>query len=141
MTGIEYDLDMDEMTVHGQKVQLLSISIALEAFINFISNRPTNPILVGHNIVRFDNPILRNAAANCGQLELLENSVNLCIDTLQAFRSKYPGLKSYKQQRLVSMFIGVHYKAHDAIQDTIHLKMLFEQKFRLDEMMEYATRF
>ena len=141
MTGIEYDLDMDEMTVHGQKVQLMSISSALEAFINFISNRPTNPILVGHNIVRFDNPILRNAAANCGQLELLENSVNLCIDTLQAFRSKYPGLKSYKQQRLVSMFFGMHYQAHDAIKDTIHLKMLFEQKFRLGDMMEYATRF
>ena len=56
MTGIEYDLDMDEMTVHGQKVQLMSISNASEAFINFISNRPTNPVLVGHNIVRFDNP-------------------------------------------------------------------------------------
>ena len=37
MTGIEYDHDMDEMTVHSPKVQLMSISSALKASINLIS--------------------------------------------------------------------------------------------------------
>ena len=38
MTGIEYDHDMDKMTVHRPKMQLLSISSALKASINLICN-------------------------------------------------------------------------------------------------------
>ena len=38
VTGIEYDHDMDKMTVHRPKMQLLSISSALKASINLICN-------------------------------------------------------------------------------------------------------
>lgn len=129
------------MTKDDVLVDTMHIRTALQDFITFLRNRACQPILVGHNIIRFDNPRLRNAANNCGLLGELNEAVKRCIDTYEVFRGEYRNLASYKQENLVARYLHETYEAHGAVADATILKKLVEAKLDSEQLGKYVRNF
>lgn len=105
---------------------------ALTDFLQFISALSKKPILLGHNIKRFDCHVLYN------QLHLHNMWQEFCshicgfIDTLELFKYVYPGLASYKQTFLVEKLLSETYDAHNAIDDSKVLYKLVLEKANIN---------
>ncbi|XP_068595863.1 uncharacterized protein [Brachionichthys hirsutus] len=112
--------------LHRQLVLTNSLREVLVSFIAFLQMLG-RPLIVGHNIRRFDCPLL---ARDLDQLNLradFESSVSGCVDTLPLAREvlKDRCLRSFRQEKLVGELLGVDYKAHDALEDVRALQALF----------------
>jgi len=126
---------------NGEELSSVGIGEAISEFIDFIENHDYPAVLVGHNIIRFDNRILLGAARNVGMEMKLRGSVNSCIDTLVMFRKIYPDRKSNSLNNLVADYLGCDYDAHNAIADAEVLKRLVEQQFSSEQLRQQLAPF
>ncbi|KAM9753729.1 maternal protein exuperantia-2-like [Menidia menidia] len=111
---------------HHRPVLTNSLREVLVSFIAFLQMLG-RPLLVGHNIRRFDCPVIVRVLEEFDLREKFELSVSGCVDTLPLAREmlKHRGLKSFGQEALVSELLGLNYKAHDALGDVRALQTLY----------------
>ncbi|XP_067951668.1 uncharacterized protein [Watersipora subatra] len=105
-------------------------------FAEFIQKQGYQCILIGHNIAKYDNPILRAEAQRVNLLQTFQGLVYGYIDTLEVFHYERPGLKSYKQSELVNYYLGRGYDAHEAVADVTILKDLIDKEFKDKSVLE-----
>ncbi|XP_052067585.1 uncharacterized protein LOC127706898 isoform X2 [Mytilus californianus] len=91
---------------------------ALTDFITFLSEFSCKPILVGHNIKRFDCHILYNALRFYNMYSEFCSHIIGFVDSLDVFKHVVPGLASYSQTSLVDTLLDETYAAHNALEDT-----------------------
>ncbi|XP_040019829.2 uncharacterized protein LOC120809809 [Gasterosteus aculeatus] len=102
---------------------LREVLVAFIAFLRMLGR----PLVLGHNIRRFDCPLLARAL---DQLDLgvqFRSAVSGCVDTLPLAREtlKDRGLQSFRQTDLVRELLGADYEAHDALEDVRALQALY----------------
>ncbi|XP_070687629.1 three prime repair exonuclease 4 [Pempheris klunzingeri] len=137
--------------LHRQLVPTNSLREVLVSFIAFL-HMLGRPLVIGHNIRRFDCPVLARALDELDLRAEFESSVSGCVDTLPLAREmlKDHGLQSFRQENLVRELLGVNYKAHDALEDVRALQALYSvlqptpelicrHKFTLDTMENKAA--
>ncbi|KAM4619164.1 protein PML-like [Polymixia lowei] len=112
--------------LHRQPVLTNSLREVLVSFIAFL-RMLGQPILVGHNIRRFDCPVLARALDDVDLRGEFQSAVSSCLDTLPVTREMFKdcSLQSFRQENLVGEILGVDYKAHDALEDVRALQMLY----------------
>ncbi|KAK5866984.1 hypothetical protein PBY51_011511 [Eleginops maclovinus] len=112
--------------LHRQPVFTNSLREVLVSFIAFLQMLG-RPLVIGHNIRRFDCPLLARALDELDLRAEFEAAVSGCVDTLPLAREmlKERGLKSFRQENLVMELLGVNYKAHDALEDVRALQALY----------------
>ncbi|XP_028286233.1 three prime repair exonuclease 4 isoform X1 [Parambassis ranga] len=112
--------------LHRQLVLTNSLREVLVAFIAFL-HMLGRPLLIGHNIRRFDCPLLVRALDELNLRAEFEASISGCVDTLPLAREilKDHGLQSFRQENLVRGLLGINYKAHDALEDVRALQTLY----------------
>ncbi|KAM8860809.1 three prime repair exonuclease 4 [Synchiropus picturatus] len=109
-----------------QPVLTNSLREVLVSFIVFLQMLG-RPLLLGHNICRFDCPVLSRALDEVDLRCEFLSSVSGFVDTLPLAREmlKERGLHCFRQERLVEELLGVRYKAHDALEDVQALQALY----------------
>lgn len=112
--------------LHRQLVLTNSLREVLVSFIAFLQMLE-RPLVIGHNIRRFDCPLLARALDELDLRAEFESSVSGCVDTLPLAREmlKDSCLQSFRQENLVRELLGVNYKAHDALEDVRALQALY----------------
>lgn len=112
--------------LHRQLVLTNSLREVLVSFIAFLQMLG-RPLVIGHNIRRFDCPLLARALDELDLRAEFESSVSGYVDTLPLAREmlKDRGLQSFRQENLVRELLGVNYKAHDALEDVRALQALY----------------
>uniref|UniRef100_A0A3Q3XLR0 exodeoxyribonuclease III n=1 Tax=Mola mola TaxID=94237 RepID=A0A3Q3XLR0_MOLML len=112
--------------LHQRPVLTNSLREVLVSFLAFL-RMLGHPLVVGHNIRRFDCPLLARALGELGLRAQFDSSVSGCVDTLSLAREllKGRGLQSFRQENLVRELLGVDYKAHDALEDVRALQALY----------------
>ena len=119
----------DTLRYHGQKVDVVPIEQALQEFGTYLSTIG-QPILVGHNIQRFDCLVLMRKLMKYNLLEQYSDTVVGCLDTLRLARRliSHEEVENFKQATLVKTFLqGVEYQAHNALSDCRVLSLLYAQ--------------
>ncbi|XP_044048664.1 three prime repair exonuclease 4 [Siniperca chuatsi] len=132
--------------LHRQLVLTNSLREVLVSFIAFLQMLGC-PLVIGHNIRRFDCPLLARALDELDLRAEFESSVSGYVDTLPLAREmlKDRRLQSFRQENLVRELLGVNYKAHDALEDVRALQalykalqptpeLIFRHRFTLDTM-------
>ncbi|XP_076589649.1 protein PML-like [Chaetodon auriga] len=112
--------------LHRQLVLTNSLREVLVSFIAFL-RMLGRPLVIGHNIRRFDCPLLARALDELDLRADFDSSVSGCVDTLPLARELLKGrcLQSFRQENLVRELLGVSYKAHDALEDVRALQALY----------------
>ncbi|XP_071399216.1 three prime repair exonuclease 4 [Centroberyx affinis] len=112
--------------LHRRLVLTNSLREVLVSFIAFL-RMLGRPLLIGHNIRRFDCPLLARALDELDLRAEFRSSVSGCLDTLPLSREmlKDHGLQSFRQENLVREVLGLTYKAHDALEDVRALQTLY----------------
>nr|XP_034331420.1 uncharacterized protein LOC117680512 isoform X2 [Crassostrea gigas] len=123
VTGLK--LNNGALYHNERKVNAISISSALESFLSFIEKQAC-VILVGHNIKSFDVHVLFHALDSCSLLDRMAHCVQGFLDTKYLFKLVHPSLCSYRQQHLSDVLLQCTYNAHDAVEDVLMLKRLFD---------------
>lgn len=85
VTGIRFSSNDNQMFCKGQRVETVNVHAALLDFIEFLKGFE-NPVLVGHNIISFDIPVLLHKLSEFHLLNEFLSTVHLCIDTLKLSR-------------------------------------------------------
>lgn len=113
--------------LHRRPVLTNSLREVLVSFIAFL-RMLGRPLVVGHNIRRFDCPVLARALDELALRTEFQSTVSGCVDTLPLAREmlKDHGLQSFRQENLVREILGVDYKAHDALEDVRSLQLLYD---------------
>ncbi|XP_039990196.1 protein PML-like [Xiphias gladius] len=113
--------------LHRRLVLTNSLREVLVSFIAFL-RMLGRPLVVGHNIRRFDCTLLARALDEMDLRAEFESSVSGCVDTLPLAREMLRGrcLRSFRQENLVRELLGVSYKAHDALEDVRTLRALYD---------------
>ncbi|XP_061168632.1 uncharacterized protein LOC133177736 [Saccostrea echinata] len=117
------------MYLNGEEVNSINIHHALLDFLDFLKSKKC-PVLVGHNIISYDIPILLKLLEEFGLLASFLQLICGCIDTLKLARKVFPKsqINNYKQTTLVKTFLGFEYDSHNALEDVKSLHRLFEEK-------------
>ncbi|XP_054476680.1 protein PML-like [Anoplopoma fimbria] len=112
--------------LHRQLVLTNSLREVLVSFIAFL-RMLGRPLVLGHNIRRFDCRLLVRALDELDLRVEFESAVSGYIDTLPLSREllKDSGIQSFRQTNLVAELLGVDYKAHDALEDVRALQALY----------------
>lgn len=112
--------------LHHRLVRTNTLREVLISFIAFL-RMLDRPLIVGHNIRRFDGPLLARVLDELDLREQFDSTVSGCVDTLPLAREILQGrcLQSFRQEYLVRELLGVNYKAHDALQDVWTLQALY----------------
>ena len=115
-----------KLYLHRKPVLTNSLREVLIAFIAFLRMLQW-PLVIGHNIRRFDCRVLARALDECDLRTEFVSVISGCLDTLPLAREllKDAGLQSFCQEALVRTILGVSYKAHDALEDVSALQMLY----------------
>lgn len=124
---------MTGFRVHRRRLylgrQLVATNSLREVLVSFIAFLRTlhHPLIVGHNIRRFDGPLLARVLDQLDLRRRFESSVTGWVDTLGLAREMLRGrkLQNFRQETLVRELLGVDYRAHDALQDVRALQALF----------------
>ncbi|XP_056137162.1 three prime repair exonuclease 4 [Lampris incognitus] len=112
--------------LHRQPVLTNSLREILVSFMAFL-RMLGRPLLIGHNITRFDCPVLVRALNKLDLLAEFQSAISGCLDTLPLTREmlKDCSVQSFRQENLVNAILGVKYKAHNALEDVRALQMLY----------------
>ncbi|XP_061168272.1 uncharacterized protein LOC133177209 [Saccostrea echinata] len=142
ITGLKYDFDLGCMFSLGREVECVDIRLGLLKMIEYLSKREKT-ILVGHNILSFDIPILCKTLQVHNLLQEFLLHVHACLDTLRLARKLFSKetVGNYKQQTLVQVLLGKSYQAHDALADVKTLHELFVSKFTFRETDAFPFNF
>ncbi|CAL8323183.1 unnamed protein product [Gadus morhua 'NCC'] len=102
---------------------LKDVFLSFMAFLRMLGR----PILIGHNIRRFDCPVLLRALDELDLRVEFQSIITGCLDTLPLARDicKDNGYKSFRQENLVRELLGVDYDAHNALEDVRSLQALY----------------
>ena len=102
---------------------LKELVLSFMAFLRMLGR----PILIGHNIRRFDCPVLLRALDELDLRVEFQSTITGCLDTLPLAKDicKDNGLQSFKQENLVRELLGVDYDAHNALEDVRALQVLY----------------
>ncbi|XP_051548678.1 maternal protein exuperantia-2-like [Myxocyprinus asiaticus] len=113
--------------LHRRPVLTTSLREALVSFITFLQMLG-HPLLLGHNIRRFDCHVLARALDEFNLRTDFQKGVSGFVDTLPLARQllKDSGLQSFKQENLVKTLLGVAYAAHNALEDVQALQKLYQ---------------
>lgn len=114
-----------QMYKNNQPVASVSLASALSDFIDFIEQFHA-PILVGHNIKRYDCIILYHSLKYIKMWSHFCSIIQGFMDTLFVCKDLFPGQPSYKQVDIIFNVMGLTYGAHDAAEDTASLYKLVE---------------
>lgn len=109
---------------HGLPVQTLPLRDLLTDFINYLRRFP-RPLLVAHNAVNFDAPVLMRVLAENGLQQSFTQEVSRFMDTYLLSRYIYPKLKKYSLEFLASHFLHQQFDAHNGLEDATILQKLF----------------
>lgn len=111
---------------HRKPVLTNSLQEALVSFMTFL-RMFGRPLLVGHNIRRFDCPVLARALDEFDLKVAFQAGIMGFLDSLPLTRQllKDSEVKSFKQENLVKTVLGDSYAAHDALADVQALQKLF----------------
>ncbi|KAF7701890.1 three prime repair exonuclease 4 [Silurus meridionalis] len=111
---------------HRRPVLTNSLKEALVCFITFL-RMFGRPLLVGHNIRRFDCLVLARVLDEFDLKATFQDGILGFLDSLPLTRQllKDSGVQSFKQENLVKTVLGVSYAAHDALSDVQALQMLY----------------
>ena len=85
----------------GQPVPSVTTSEALLAFMDFLSQFPQPPVLLGHNIKTFDVHVLHHHLQSHNMCSEFKQYISGFVDTRIVARQALPGEPSYKQEELV----------------------------------------
>lgn len=115
-----------KLYLHRQLVLTNSLREVLVSFIAFLQMLG-RPLVIGHNIRRFDCHLLARALDELNLRAEFESSISGCVDTLPLSREmlKDRCLQSFRQENLVRELVGVNYKAHDALEDVRALQAIY----------------
>ncbi|XP_034952044.1 uncharacterized protein [Chelonus insularis] len=112
----------------GQKVETFPSNVAARRFLDFLHELNSQILLVGHNIIRFDAPIICQWLNKHGLLKELCSLIFGMTDTLPLLRRDNIG----KQEELAAKYLigpewdDIREKAHNATTDCILLQGLLE---------------
>ncbi|XP_052101228.1 uncharacterized protein LOC127735165 [Mytilus californianus] len=131
ITGITFLHSSNKMYVNGTIVETCSAEQSLLDFIDFLKLND-RPILVGHNIANFDMLVLENRLKEFHLFSTFSACAKGFIDTLKVSKRVIPKheVENYKQQTLVNEILQSTYSAHNAKEDVLSLKKLFEVKLQ-----------
>ncbi|CAN9498935.1 unnamed protein product [Ophioblennius macclurei] len=137
---------------HRHPVLTNTLREVVVSFITFL-RMLRHPLVVGHNIRRFDCPLLARALDELDLRAEFESCVSGCVDTLPLAREllKDRQLQSFTQENLVRELLGLDYRAHDALEDVRALQALYRvlqptaevicrHRFTLDTMNKPAAQ-
>ncbi|CAG2216770.1 unnamed protein product [Mytilus edulis] len=91
---------------------------AFTDFNDFVKSFLVKPLLVGHNIKRYDCHVLYNSLRFHNMWNDFASNISGFLDTLELFKLLYPKRPSYSQTALVGELLGETYSAHNAVDDT-----------------------
>ncbi|CAC5426607.1 unnamed protein product [Mytilus coruscus] len=100
----------------------------LTDFLSYISEFKDKPILIGHNIKRFDCHVLFNTLSSLNMWNEFSSQISCFVDSLNLFKQVVPGLSSYSQSFLVNNLLGQEYESHNAVHDARLLLKLITDK-------------
>ncbi|XP_076089070.1 uncharacterized protein LOC143059453 [Mytilus galloprovincialis] len=103
-------------------------NVAFTDFNDFVKSFPVKPLLVGHNIKRYDCHVLYNSLKFHNMWNEFASNISGFLDTLELFKLLYPKRPSYSQTALVGELLGETYSAHNAEDDTEALYRLVQSK-------------
>lgn len=111
---------------HRRPMLTNSLKEALVSFITFL-RMFGRPLLVGHNIRRFDCLVLARVLDEFGLKAAFQAGILGFLDSLPLTRLllKDSGVHSFKQENLVKTVLGLSYAAHDALGDVQALQKLY----------------
>lgn len=112
--------------LHRRPVLTNSLKEALVSFITFL-RMFGRPLLVGHNIRRFDCLVLARVLDEFDLKAAFKAGILGFLDSLPLTRQllKDHGVHSFKLENLVKTVLGVSYAAHDALGDVQALQKLY----------------
>ncbi|KAI4874325.1 hypothetical protein NFI96_013952 [Prochilodus magdalenae] len=115
-----------QLFLHRKPVLTNSLREALVSFITFL-RMFGRPLLVGHNIRRFDCLVLARVLDEFGLKAAFQTVVVGFLDSLPLARQllKDSGIQSFKQENLVKTVLGISYAAHNALSDVQALQKLY----------------
>lgn len=108
-----------------KKVIAVHRHIALTNFLEFV-DQFEKPIILGHNIKRFDCKVLFNQLKCYNMWSHFAAVISGFVDFLHVAKIAFPHRKSYKQSDLLKDICGIRYDAHDALEDVKALQKLLE---------------
>ena len=114
------------LTYKNEVVQSKPLQQVFLLFIDWL-RKFNRPILMGHNIFTFDNPIMYNNMKNIRLWQEFKKVVHGFVDTYELFRLAFPDRKGkgeLKQQTLVRELLNETYEAHSALEDVCSLQRL-----------------
>ncbi|XP_048829193.1 DNA polymerase III PolC-type-like [Brienomyrus brachyistius] len=121
-----FTVEGDRLLQHGQPVWTVPLGQALIEFLTFLRGFH-RPVLVAHNALDFDAPILLRNLSSFSLCNELTRIIVGFLDTLRLSRDlpECSGLTKFSQEYLVKWFLGKSYMAHDALEDSKLLQELF----------------
>lgn len=129
ISGITFSFENNTIYYNGREVKSEDIRTGLLKFLAYLQSHD-NPILVGHNIMLYDIPVLCQKFHECSMLSEFTRHVYGCADTLKLARKLYKKeeVGNYKQSNLVNILLGKSYVAHNSLEDVKILHELFTKK-------------
>ncbi|XP_044741952.1 uncharacterized protein LOC123302923 [Chrysoperla carnea] len=122
----------------GIEVETESAKLAADGLLSFLKSTKQRVILIAHNCIRFDAPIILRLMKQVELLTEFKNTVSGFCDTLPLFKSKLPERKSeklsLKQSALAEKYLQTDdlKGAHNAINDVSVLqKLVYHAKINI----------
>lgn len=129
ISGITFSFEKNTVYYNGREVESTDLRLGLLKFFEHLQSH-ANPILVGHNIMSYDIPVLCHKLHECSMLSEFIQCVYGCADTLKLAHKLYKkeDVGNYKQSNLVNILLGKSYAAHNSLEDVKILHELFTKK-------------
>lgn len=110
---------------YGRPMMTVPLHDALAGFLAFLRGFHS-PVLVTHNVLRFDAPILLRALKGFSLQNELGRVIPGFLDTLLLSKDlpACSGVRRFSLQYLVEYFLGKSFEAHDTLEDSKALEQL-----------------
>lgn len=135
------NISIKEIKEYGNDVEnIKEVLLDLIKILNPTGNERYRPVLVGHNISKFDNNFLKKFLKDIGAPEMYTLFSKSCLDTLELTKFMYDGegvISSYALGSLCDFFHIKMKNKHRALDDAIANAKLF---IRLSEMFKINRR-
>lgn len=137
VTRLTLSANRDVLLYDGKAVEALSLSALLESAIEFLRHYTEKVVLIAHNCFNFDAPVLKRALLQHG---VYENFCDINVKFADSYRMmwcKFPALRYRKGTLKLTNIIAnmtcdtseLLSTAHNAMSDTLMLKILCEKYF------------
>nr|XP_023697399.1 protein PML-like [Paramormyrops kingsleyae] len=120
-----FTVEGDSLLQYGRPMMTVPLQDALADFLTFLRGFHS-PVLVAHNVLRFDAPILLRSLRGFSLQNELERVIPGFLDTLLLSKDlpACSRVRKFSLQYLVKYFLGKPFEAHDALEDSKALEQL-----------------